>query len=80
MKTVLGQWGNATGLRIPVSLCNQLGFVPGQQVDIQVEGNHLKITRDDEQFTLKALMKDWDGVRYRSKEFDLGEPAGQEIW
>lgn len=77
----IGKWGNASALRIPKPFCDSLGIGVGDDVRISVEGNRrIIIEPADDQFTLKARMKHWDGMRYQSEEPDWGSPVGEEIW
>ena len=43
-------------------------------------GSRLVIEPTDEEFTLKGRMAQWDGQRYRTAEYDWGEPQGRELW
>lgn len=76
----LGQWGNATAVRIPSPYCEELGFMPGKQVIMVVEDNRLVIRHADEEFTLEGRSAAWDDGFYRGEELDWGEPEGDELW
>lgn len=76
----LGRWGNATALRIPLPFCNQLGLEAGSTVNLFVEGSRIVIEPTDEEFTLKGRMAAWDGQRFKTSEYDWGEPQGRELW
>lgn len=77
---VMGRWGNANALRIPLPFCQQLGLSAGSSVDISIEGNRIVIEASDEDYTLKGRMANWDGKRLESKELDWGSPVGEELW
>lgn len=76
----VGKWGNTCALRIPQPYCKQLGWEPGQRVDLWVEGNRLMARGSDENYTIQSRLAAWDGKRFESAEYDWGEPAGEEIW
>ena len=76
----MGKWGNTAALRIPQALCEHLGIGIGQKVTITAEPGRLIIEPADEQWTLKGRMKDWDGQRFQTQEYDWGEAQGSEAW
>lgn len=78
--TVVGRWGNANALRIPLLFCEQLGLSAGSSVDMTIEGNRLIIEASDDAYTLKGRMADWDGKRFETQELDWGDSAGEEVW
>lgn len=77
---VVGKWGNAAAVRIPQVFCKELGLEVNDEVDLEVKGDLLVISKPAEAYTLKARMEGWDGIRYQSEEVDWGEPVGKEIW
>lgn len=76
---VLGRWGNANALRIPMPFCRQLGIDAGSEVDITVEGDRMVI-RPAASGTLRERMAAWDGNRYLGEEIEWGGPVGSEMW
>ena len=81
MTTVtMGKWGNAAALRIPQAFCEQLGIGIGQKVSITAEPGRIVIEPAEEQWTLKSRMKEWDGVRFHTHEYEWGETQGDEVW
>ena len=78
--TTLGKWGNATAVRIPLAICEELGFEPGKTVVMDVVDSQLIIRNTEHGYTLAGRMAAWDGEYYRGEEIDWGEPEGQEIW
>ncbi|MDR2108819.1 MAG: AbrB/MazE/SpoVT family DNA-binding domain-containing protein [Coriobacteriales bacterium] len=76
----VSKWGNAQGVRLPKAFCDLLDISVGDKVQISVESKRIVIEKPDEQFTLQARMRNWDGKRYEAPEIDWGKPAGQEVW
>lgn len=77
----IGKWGNASAIRIPQPFCEQIGIEVGDPVRMFVDGRkRIIIEVPAEQNTLQARMANWDGTRYKTQEYDWGEPAGEEIW
>lgn len=76
----MGKWGNTAALRIPQVLCEHLGISIGQKVRITAEPGRLIIEPETEQWTLKGRMKEWDGKRFQTHEYDWGEAQGGEVW
>lgn len=77
---VMGRWGNANALRIPLPFCEQLGLSTGSSVDITIEGNRLIIEASDDAYTLKGRMAAWNGKRFEGQELTWGNAVGDEIW
>ena len=77
----IGKWGNASAIRLPQPFCEQIGIGVGDAVHLFVDGKRrIVIEVPDEQYTLQARMRDWDGERYQTKEYDWGDAVGEEIW
>lgn len=76
----MGKWGNANALRIPLPFCEQLGITSGSNVSMTMEGRRLIIEPAEDDFTLKGRMRNWDGIRHETSEYDWGEPQGDELW
>jgi antitoxin MazE len=45
MKVRIAKWGNSLGLRLPKRLADELGLVPGADVEIEKDGTRLTIER-----------------------------------
>jgi antitoxin MazE len=43
MKVKIAKWGNSVALRLPKRLADELGLVPGREVDIDKQGSQLRI-------------------------------------
>jgi antitoxin MazE len=76
----ISKWGNARGIRIPKAFCEQLDLHVGDKVEISVEEKRIVIINSDDRHTLTARMREWDGKRYETAEYDWGKPVGKELW
>jgi antitoxin MazE len=43
MKVKVAKWGNSLAVRVPKHVADELGLAPGQTVDLQRQGNQLRI-------------------------------------
>lgn len=77
---VVGKWGNSPGVRLPKAFCDQLHISIGDTVVMSYESDKIIITNSSDQYTLQARMKDWDGKRLKTEEYDWGVPVGKELW
>jgi antitoxin MazE len=74
------KWGNSLGLRIPKDIAEELGLVPGKQVELEKHGDALTVrAKKIPRYSLEELLKDVtpDNVH---EEIDWGPPRGKEIW
>lgn len=76
----MGRWGNANALRIPLPFCEQLGITVGSNVSMTIKDRCLVIEPTDEDYTLQGRLKNWDGKRYETSEYEWGESQGDELW
>ncbi len=76
----IGKWGNANAIRIPKSLCEQVGISTNDVISIEAKRDKLVIQKTTDKFILQNLMKSWDGKRYSAEEIDWGVPQGNEVW
>jgi len=80
-KTVIvRKWDNAQGIRLPEAFCRQLGISAGDEVSISVSQDKIIVEKTNEQYTLQARLKAWDGRGKKEPELAGGEPVGKEIW
>lgn len=77
---MIGRWGNANALRLPLSFCKQLGIEAGSKVDIELDGSKIIIEPADDPYSLRGRMASWGGGRYVEEEIDWGPAVGEEIW
>ncbi|MGH6894688.1 MAG: AbrB/MazE/SpoVT family DNA-binding domain-containing protein [Dongiaceae bacterium] len=82
MQIMIAKWGNSLGLRLPRALADQLGFSPGQAVEIRAEGRRLIVESARPRYTLDELLAQCDAGAPFS-EADRGwtgaPPAGREL-
>ena len=77
---IVGKWGNAAALRIPQPFCDQLGIGVGSRVRVSATPERIIIEPASAQWTLRERMKQWDGKRFETREYDWGDPQGDELW
>ena len=81
MSTVtLSKWGNGQGVLIPKRFCEQLGLKTGDKVSISADRTRIIIERPEENYTLAARMRNWDGKGEPVRDYDWGKPVGREMW
>lgn len=86
LHTHLSAWGASQGLRIPKTVCSQMGIHIGDEllVTLQDDGS-LVIRPSHESFhrtrrtTIGELFEGYAGD-YRPHELEWGEPVGKEVW
>ena len=76
----ISKWGNAKAVRIPKIICEEVKFKEGDKVSLFAEDNRIIIEKSENDYSIRSLMKNWDGERYVSEECDWGCPRGSEIW
>ena len=77
----IGKWGNASAIRLPQPFCEQLGIGVGDAVQVFLDGSkRIVIEPPPERDTLEARMVGWSGGRFETREYDWGEPVGEEMW
>lgn len=92
MRTVsLKQWGNSLAVRLPKSVLTQAGIegLP-TQFSIDVKNDEIILKEKKKPNSLKELFEGFDYKEYwskwekehsgQSKEIDLGEPTGKELF
>ena len=87
MVTTIQKWGNGNGVRIPKSILDELHLSTHDQVDMQVTGDCLTITKVKHHHkTYEERMSAFYGVpmeqieRIQQDEVDSGSAMGEEIW
>ena len=76
----LSKWGNGQGILIPKRFREQLGLEAGDKVSISLDKDRIVIERPEEQYTLEARVRNWDGKGKAMPELDWGAPVGEEMW
>jgi antitoxin MazE len=76
MRATIAKWGNSLALRLPRNIAEGAKLVEGAPVDLEVEGDSIRVTPRRPKFKLADLLI---GER-ASGEVDWGEPKGDEVW
>jgi antitoxin MazE len=82
MQATISKWGNSLALRLPRHVADQVHLEDGATVDLQVDGDSIRITPTRKKFKLSELLANEparEGVA-TSRESDWGEPKGEEVW
>ena len=82
MITRIQKWGNSQGIRIAKGVLAELGLNVGDEVNISVTGQEIKISpvrkrrvRYNLDDLVKRIPKDYTPI-----EVDWGKPVGREAW
>jgi antitoxin MazE len=76
METHVAKWGNSLALRIPVEFARKLSLHNGDITEMQIENDHLIITKKDPEPTLNSLLAKitGDNIHYEiSSNYSLGK-------
>ncbi len=79
MRTKIKKWRGGLFLRLPESIVEKAALEPGDDIEIVVEGNMVKLLpAGDHLYDLGALLK---GVSRKNlhKCWDAGHPIGREL-
>jgi antitoxin MazE len=83
MRVTIARWGNSTALRLPKAVVDELKLIPGQQVELVVEGREARLTpvRKTSQEYLAELMAEADRIGWENQPplVDWGPDVGAEI-
>ena len=79
MRLQVGKWGNSLAIRIPKAMAEAVSLAEGQDVELDVEGNHLLIKPVGKKYSLDELLASVtpDNIH---QETDWGSPVGKEVW
>jgi antitoxin MazE len=79
MTSIVNQWGNSLGIRIPQNVASKVGFTAGTMVLIEVVNDTIVISAAKKKYSLDELL---EGVTPEliGGEYDWGEPVGKEVW
>jgi len=81
--TVVSQWGNSKGIRMPVEVLRKAQIGLNDKLFFEVDENRrIILTRVPmpKEGTLEYLFKDYDGGAFQTELIDLGESVGNEKW
>lgn len=80
VKTAVGTWGNALGVRIPKVLCDKLCIHAGTELTISEKKGSLILEPSHRlPSSLTELFKGYNNPSAH-KEWDTGDPVGKEMW
>lgn len=83
MKVHVARWGNSTGMRFPKSVVDELGLVPGVQLDLVIEGPEIRLRRRRK--TSRELLEELAaearrlGPEHEPEPVEWGPERGSEI-
>jgi antitoxin MazE len=79
MTSIINQWGNSLGIRIPQPIASRVGFTAGTMVSIKVVNDTIVISSARKKYSLDELL---EGVTPEliGGEYDWDEPVGKEVW
>lgn len=78
METKIKKWGNSLGIRIPISVINDLSLENGSTVEIIKEKDSI-IIKAKKEFNLEELIENISDENTHS-ETDFGKIEGNEVW
>ena len=81
--TVVSQWGNSKGIRVPVEILRKAQVNLNDKLFFEVDDDkRIILTKapTPRQGSLEYLFKDYNGGRFQTELVDLGEPKGKEKW
>jgi len=79
MESRILKWGNSDAIRIPKPLLKELKLSTNDAINIVRDGDKIVITKvSKKNLSIEELFKDF--TPQKIKEYDWGEPVGNEIW
>ena len=81
--TVVSQWGNSKGIRMPVEILRKAQIDINDKLFFEVDENkRIILTKapSPKQGTLEYLFKDYNGGAFQTELVDIGETVGNEKW
>jgi len=79
MQTTVSKWGNSLALRLPRHVAEVVRLVEGSTVCVEIEDGSLRVTPSRKRFKLSELLEG-EKPNTQSREFDWGQPSGDESW
>lgn len=79
MFTTIQRWGNSLAVRIPKAFAAQAELDENAHVEIAIQDKTIVIRPARAEYSLKELVRSIT-VRNRHREFEWGEPVGNEAW
>jgi antitoxin MazE len=78
MQTTISRWGNSLALRLPKHVTEEARLVEGVCVNVEIEDGSIRVTPTRKRFKLSELLEGEPAKAER--EFDWGQPKGEEVW
>ena len=81
--TIISQWGNSKGIRLPVEILRKAQVDLNDKLFFEVDDDkRIILTKapTPKQGTLEYLFKDYSGGSFKTELIDLGETVGNEKW
>ena len=81
--TVVSQWGNSSGIRLPIEILRRAQVELNDKLFFDVDENkRIILTKDPtpKPGTLEYLFKDYTDGPFNTELTDLGEAVGNEKW
>jgi len=81
--SIVSQWGNSKGIRVPVEILRKAQIDLNDKLFFEVdEEKRIILTKapTPKQGSLEYLFKDYDGGSFTTELTDLGEAVGNEKW
>ncbi len=80
METVIKNWGNSHGIRIPLEYMKAMDITTNTPLEMYISDNHIIISKKNKHKTLKERVQQ-SGIPLKAyDEYDWGEPKGDEVW
>ena len=79
VKITIQKWGNSKGIRIPKNILDSLNLSEGDECTMEVIEHQIVIKKIEKKKKITELFENYEGD-YEAKEFDWGDPKGNEIW
>ncbi len=73
-------WGNSQGIRLPKDLMESLGIKLNDFLNLEVQGDHIILTKTFKHKTLEQRAEEFDGKLGPYEEFEWDKPVGREQW
>jgi antitoxin MazE len=81
MITTISQWGNSPAIRIPRHILSQANFKIGTTVEIISPKEGEIILREvGKRKKIREIFANYEEGYFKIKEFEWGEPQGEEVW
>ena len=80
MQVQLRAWGNSQGIRFSREFLASAGIKPDDVLDVKIENGNIILSKSFQHRTLRERAAAYGGSLNLSREYDWGEPQGNEVW